>query len=111
MPLFIKAGAIIPLIRVMQYAEELPINEMRLLVAPGKGEFTLYEDDGNTFAYRDGASCTTEYKVDFEGNQVVFEIEERQGKLAPSKRKVIVEVIGKGEQEFIDDGEARRLVF
>ncbi|MEO1763408.1 MAG: glycoside hydrolase family 31 protein [Cyanobacteria bacterium J06629_18] len=111
MPLFIKAGAIIPLIRVMQYAEELPINEMRLLVAPGKGEFTLYEDDGNTFAYRDGASSTTEYKVDFEGNQVVFEIEERQGKLAPSKRKVIVEVIGKGEQEFIDDGEARRLVF
>ncbi|MDY6900617.1 MAG: glycoside hydrolase family 31 protein, partial [Cyanobacteriota bacterium] len=111
MPLFIKEGAIIPLVSVMQYAEELPVNEMRLLVAPGTGEFTLYEDDGNTFAYRDGASCTTEYKVDLQGNQVVVEIEERKGKLTPSQRKVIVEVIGKGEQEFMDDGKSRRLVF
>ena len=87
------------------------VDEMRLLVAPGKGEFTLYEDDGNTFAYRDGESCTTQYQVDSEGSQVVVDIEKRIGKWIPVKRKVIVEVIGKGKQEFTDDGEARRLVF
>ena len=111
MPLFIRDGAIIPLISVMQYVEELPVNEMRLLIAPGTGEFTLYEDDGNTFAYRDGESCTTQYKVDLEGNKVVVEIEERVGKWTPDERKIIVEVIGKGEQEFMDDGEVKRLVY
>ncbi len=111
MPLFIRAGAIIPLVPVMQYAEELPVNEMRLLIAPGKGEFTLYEDDGNTFAYRDGASCTTKYTVDIEGTQVVVEINAREGKLTPLERRIIIEVIGKGEQEFIDDGKSRRLVY
>jgi alpha-glucosidase len=111
MPLFIKEGAIIPLIPVMQYAEELPITEMRLLVAPGKGEFTLYEDDGNTFAYQDGMNSTTKYKVDLEGNKIVVEIEDRKGNWNPVERKIIVEVIGKGEQEFMDDGSERRLVF
>jgi alpha-glucosidase len=111
MPLFIKEGAIIPLIPVMQYAEELPITEMRLLVAPGKGEFTLYEDDGNTFAYQDGMNSTTKYKVDLEGNKIVVEIEDRKGNWNSVERKIIVEVIGKGEQEFMDDGSERRLVF
>ena len=95
MPLFIRAGAIIPLVPIMQYVEELPVSEMRFLVAPGKGEFTLYEDDGNTFAYRDGASCTTQYKVDLEESKVIVEVEQRKGKLIPSERTVIVEVIGK----------------
>ena len=111
MPLFIRAGAIIPLVSVMQYVEELPVNELRLLVAPGTGEFTLYEDDGHTFAYGDGASCTTQYRVNLEGNQVIVEIGERKGKWTPLERKIIVEVMGKGEREFTDDGSGRRLVF
>ena len=111
MPLFIRGGAIIPLISVMQYAEELPINEMRLLVAPGKGKFTLYEDDGDTFAYRDGASCTTQYQVDLEESKVIVDIGERKGNWTPVERKVIVEVIGKGEQQFRDNGFSRRLLY
>ncbi|MGF1677490.1 MAG: TIM-barrel domain-containing protein, partial [Rivularia sp. (in: cyanobacteria)] len=111
MPLFIRAGAIIPLISVMQYAEELPISEMRLLIAPGTGEFTLYEDDGNTFAYRDGMNSTTQYRVDLKGSKVVVEVGERKGKWTPIERKIIVEVIGFGEQKFTDDGSQRRLVY
>ncbi|MEM1003714.1 MAG: DUF5110 domain-containing protein, partial [Bacteroidota bacterium] len=62
-------------------------------------------------AYREGESCTTQYRVDIEGNNVVVEIEERMGNWTPVERKVIVEVIGKGEQEFTDDGKSRRLVY
>ncbi|MGB3653079.1 MAG: hypothetical protein WBA41_17925 [Rivularia sp. (in: cyanobacteria)] len=42
---------------------------------------------------------------------VIVEVGARKGKWTPIERKVIVEVIGKGEQEFTDDGSERRLVY
>jgi alpha-glucosidase len=111
MPMYIRAGSIIPLAPVMQYVDESPINELRLRVTPGAGEWTLYEDDGHSFEYRHGAWSTTTYRVYLEGTQTVVDIQTRQGQWTPHPRKVIVEVVGSGEQEFTDDGSARRLVF
>ncbi|BCX10225.1 MAG: alpha-glucosidase [Fischerella sp.] len=111
MPMYICAGSIIPLGPVMQYVGESPFNQLRLRVTPGIGEWTLYEDDGHSFAYRDGACSTTTYRVYLEDTQVVVEIQARQGQWTPHPRNVIVEVVGKGEQEFPDDGSARRLTF
>lgn len=111
MPMYIRAGSIIPLGPVMQYVGESPLNQLRLRVTPGRGEWTLYEDDGHSFAYRDGACSTTTYRVYLEDTQVVVEIQARQGQWTPHPRNVIVEVVGKGEQEFVDDGSVRRLIF
>lgn len=53
-PLFAKAGAIIPVaLGTPQSVEE--IREEALEVFPGCGEFTHYMDDGETMAYLDGA--------------------------------------------------------
>jgi alpha-glucosidase len=95
----------------MQYVGESPLNQLRLRITLGTGEWTLYEDDGHSFAYRDGACSTTTYRVYLEDTQVVVEIQARQGQWTPHPRNVIVEVVGKGEQEFPDDGSARRLTF
>ncbi|MDJ0736349.1 MAG: glycoside hydrolase family 31 protein [Nostocaceae cyanobacterium] len=111
MPMYIRAGSIIPLVPVMQYVEEFPVNQLRLLVAPGTGEFTLYEDDSTSFAYRQGVYSTTTYQVYSQGTGVVVDIQARLGQWTLSPRKVIVEVIGRGEQEFEDDGTFRSLVF
>ena len=55
MPLFVRAGAILPLGPVKQYTAE-PVDEpLTLQVHPGAdGAFTLYEDDGASFAYERG---------------------------------------------------------
>ncbi len=111
MPMYIRAGSVIPLAPVMQYVDESPVNELRLLVTPGKGEWTLYEDDGHTFEYRQGAWSTTTYRVYLEDTQVIVDIQARQGQWTPHPRKVTVEVIDIGKEEFEDDGSARRLVF
>ncbi|PMB19214.1 glycoside hydrolase family 31 protein [Fischerella thermalis] len=111
MPIYIRAGSIIPLGPVMQYVGESPLNQLRLRVTPGTGEWTLYEDDGHSFAYRNGVWSTTTYQVYLEDTQVIVEIQARQGQWTPHPRNVIVEVVGKGEQEFPDDGSARRLTF
>ena len=54
-PLYVRAGAVIPLGPVRQYTEEKVDGPLTLWVYPGSdGAFTLYEDDGKTFNYRRG---------------------------------------------------------
>jgi alpha-D-xyloside xylohydrolase len=56
MPLFIRAGAIIPFGPEMQYTGEKPSDPITLCVYAGAdGEFTLYEDDGVSYGYERGA--------------------------------------------------------
>ena len=110
MPLYVPAGAIIPMGPVMQYSDERPLDELTLKVFPGKGEGVLYEDDGTSFDYQAGAWATTAYRV-YQEEQWCVEIAARQGQWTPPQRQVTVELVGEGEQNFTDDGTAHRLVF
>jgi len=111
MPLYVRAGAIIPMAPVMQYVDEHPQGQLTLRIWPGIGEWTLYEDDGHTFEYRTGAWATTTYRVRPDGQQIIVEIGARSGKWTPPLREVSVELVGVGEQRFQDDGTARYLSF
>lgn len=56
-PVFVRAGSIIPYAPAMQYVAEKPCDPIALYVYAGAdGEFTLYEDQGTTFDYEKGAS-------------------------------------------------------
>ena len=54
LPLFARAGSIVPGWPVMQYTGERPVDVLTLHVFPGDGESMLYEDDGATLAYQHG---------------------------------------------------------
>ncbi|MGH8338083.1 MAG: DUF5110 domain-containing protein, partial [Gammaproteobacteria bacterium] len=54
-PLYVRAGSIIPFGPVEQYIGEKPAETVTLYVYTGAdGKFTLYEDDGLTFDYEKG---------------------------------------------------------
>jgi len=54
-PLFIKAGAIIPYQKPMQYIGEYPTDTLIIKVYPeGQSSYTLLEDDGKSFDYETG---------------------------------------------------------
>ncbi len=54
-PVFARAGSIIPYGPAMQYIAEKPSDPTTLYVYAGAdGQFTLYEDEGTTFAYEKG---------------------------------------------------------
>ena len=56
MPLYVRAGSIVPSGPAMQWSTEKPAEEIRLHVYAGRdASFTLYEDDGLTYAYEKGA--------------------------------------------------------
>jgi alpha-glucosidase/alpha-D-xyloside xylohydrolase len=55
MPLYVRAGAVVPIGPVRQYAEEPVTAPLTLVVFPGaSGTSTLYDDDGISFAHKNG---------------------------------------------------------
>ena len=59
MPLYVRAGSIIPMGPEMQYAGEKPAEPIELRIYRGAdGTFTLYEDDGESYAYEKGWHAT-----------------------------------------------------
>lgn len=56
MPVFVKAGSIIPVANVPQYSSIKNFKELSIKVYPGRNaEFTLYEDEGDNYNYEKGA--------------------------------------------------------
>jgi alpha-D-xyloside xylohydrolase len=55
MPLFVRAGSIVPMGPVMEYATERPADTIELRIYPGAdGKFTLYEDGNDGYQYERG---------------------------------------------------------
>jgi alpha-glucosidase (family GH31 glycosyl hydrolase) len=55
-PLYVRAGAILPMGPVKQYTSEIVAAPLSVTVYPGAdGSFELFEDDGTSFEYRRGA--------------------------------------------------------
>lgn len=65
LPLFVKAGAIIPMGPETLYDGEKPMDPITLDLYPsGSTTFDLYEDDGSTQKYRTGAFARTRIEMD-----------------------------------------------
>ena len=55
MPLFVKAGSIVPVGPEIEYTSQKPADPVTLYVYTGAdGSFTLYEDEGTTYDYEKG---------------------------------------------------------
>ena len=58
LPLYVRAGSIVPIGPDVQYTSEQPWNNLTLNIYPGAdADFTLYEDEGDNYNYERG-ECT-----------------------------------------------------
>ncbi|HEY7888941.1 MAG TPA: TIM-barrel domain-containing protein [Steroidobacteraceae bacterium] len=65
MPLFVRAGSIVPVGPAIEYTGEKPDAPLTLLVYTGaSGRFTLYEDQGTDLGYRRGQYATIPFSFD-----------------------------------------------
>jgi alpha-D-xyloside xylohydrolase len=77
-PMFVRAGSILPLGSVMQYTGQQAWDKLEIRVYPGAdGTFTLYEDEGDNYNYEQGVFSTITFSWD-ESRQVLT-IGSRQG--------------------------------
>ncbi|HEY6180877.1 MAG TPA: TIM-barrel domain-containing protein, partial [Terriglobales bacterium] len=73
LPLFVRAGSIVPLGSTILSALE-PQSIASVRVYPGAdGDFTLFADDGNTYAYENGTSSITKLHWDNTSQQLKHE--------------------------------------
>ncbi|MGA2261683.1 MAG: TIM-barrel domain-containing protein [Acidobacteriota bacterium] len=95
MPLHVRAGAILPLGPVRQYADEPTGTPMTLIVYPGAdGTATLYEDDGKTFDYRKGIWMRIEMGWHNAERRLTLRLAKGSRMLPPAKRSIEVRIAG-----------------
>jgi alpha-glucosidase len=54
-PLYVKGGSILPMYENVQYVGERPYEKLMLLVTPEAAEYEHFQDNGEDYAYREGA--------------------------------------------------------
>jgi len=81
MPLYVRAGSVLPLGPRQQYTGEKADAPLEIRVYPGAdGEFTLYEDENDNYNYEKGAFATIRMRWNDKAWQLTFE--DRAGKFA-----------------------------
>jgi alpha-glucosidase/alpha-D-xyloside xylohydrolase len=91
MPLHVRAGAIIPLGPVKQYVDEPVDGPLSLVIYPGAdGAFSMYEDDGRTFAYRNGGWMRTAMTWTDATRTLSIRLAPGAQMLPPAKRHIVV---------------------
>ena len=77
-PLFVRAGSIIPIGPDVQYTNEKKWDNLIINVYPGAdGTFTLYEDEGDNYNYESGAY--TEIQMKWNDTKRILTIDARKG--------------------------------
>jgi alpha-glucosidase/alpha-D-xyloside xylohydrolase len=108
LPLFVRAGAILPLDPVRQYTAQSVADPTTIRVHPGaSGAFTLYDDDGQTLGYRDGSDAKTIWirlRWDDAARRLTLEPDARMKKWPGGTRVFAAEAVG-------SEGKPRRIEF
>jgi alpha-glucosidase len=79
-PVFVRAGAIIPMMPKMSHTAEKPIDPLILEALPGaKGEARVYADEGSGLGYKDKAFTWTSVRQQRDAHTIHIEIAPVQG--------------------------------
>jgi alpha-glucosidase (family GH31 glycosyl hydrolase) len=94
MPLYVRAGSLIPLDPVKQYTGEKVDAPLSLQIYPGAdGRFVLYEDDGITFNYRKGERTHIQMTWDDRRRRLTLALAQGTRMLPPMQRNIEVRII------------------
>lgn len=92
MPLFVKAGSIIPMGEEVQYTSEKPDMAITLYVYAGAdAKFTLYEDEGTNYDYEKGKY--TNISISYNDKTKELTIGDRLGEFDEMIKERVIEVV------------------
>ncbi|MFT3770715.1 MAG: glycoside hydrolase family 31 protein [Minicystis sp.] len=94
MPAYVREGAILPRFDAGAWTDEKPSKKLYLDLYPAAAEsrFTLYEDDGASFAYEQGQSAKVTYSLQRLAGGAKLTVSPRQGAYLPPARALVVRV-------------------
>jgi alpha-glucosidase/alpha-D-xyloside xylohydrolase len=93
MPLYVRAGAILPLGPVKQFTSEKVDQPLSISIYPGgDASFLLYEDDGNSFNYRKGEWMGIQMDWHDANHTLILRLATGSRMLPPTRRKLDVKL-------------------
>lgn len=103
-PVYVKAGSILPVGPNVQYAEEKKWDNLEIRIYPGaNGKFVLYEDENDNYNYEKGVYSTITF--DWDDKKKTLTISDRKGAfpgmLDKRKFNIVIVAAGKGAGENI----------
>ena len=123
-PVFVRAGSIIPRQPLVQNTSETPNGPLELRVYPGPNcRGSIYADDGSSFGYKRGDFYRGQLSCDSSGNSLKIAIAAGEGKYVPwwmSYSVVVVDspkapssvtVNGKAIRDFHYDAKGKSVTF
>jgi len=101
-PMFVRAGSILPLGPEMQYVGEKKWDNLEMRIYPGaNGSFVLYEDEGDNYNYEKGAYATITFQ--WNDSKKVLTIGDRQGNYPGMlKTRTFTIVMPNGQQKQVE---------
>lgn len=97
-PLFVKAGSIIPMQPEMIYTGEKPVDVITLDVFPfGDSKYDLYEDDNLSSDYKTGKFAVTKITSSLKENALELNIAKPEGLFKPSKHRYLAKIHWNGK--------------
>lgn len=98
LPMFLREGSIIVRRDAQEYTDERPIRELHFDVfqdshsnSQKRAEFSLYEDDGISFDYKNNSANQVTYSFENNGTQMTFS-KDSKGPLPPTRRNVLLTI-------------------
>jgi len=97
MPLFVRAGSIVPMGPAMEWSTEKPADPIELRIYPGAdGDFILYEDENDGYNYTKGAHATTGLHWDDAARTLTLGAREGSFRGMTAQHTFRVVLVGKG---------------
>src|SRR5262249_31854109 len=112
-PLYVRAGAVLPMGPVKQYTDERVDAPLTLAVHPGmNGSFSLYEDDGKSFNFRKGEFMRMNIAWDDVARRLTLRLGAGSKMLPPAKRNIVARLVGTNQtREILFDGRPAQVHF
>ena len=102
-PVFVRAGGILPFGPQMQWSDEKPADLIHILVYEGAdGQFTLYEDEGTNYNYEKGKYATITFTYDDTHRQLTISKRKGSFKGMLKERKFNIVFVKKGKPIPLD---------
>jgi alpha-D-xyloside xylohydrolase len=102
-PMFVRAGSIVPMAPVMMYAEESKWDNLDIVVYPGAdAEFVLYEDEGDNYNYEKGVYSTITFKWNDRAKKLTVGAVQGEFPGMLKNRKFNVRIVGQDGVRTVD---------
>ena len=106
LPVFARAGAVVPMQEVLEYTDQRVLDTLSLHVYPGAAKSELYEDEGDGYGYRAGRFRLSTFTTSDDGRRLTVTVSQRGSYVGARTFQVAVALAARPQRVLVNGGDA-----